>query len=61
MLTQPELAQTLTRISKGGAKEFYQGETAKTLAAQIEKNGGLITLSDLRNYAAVERTSLAVR
>jgi gamma-glutamyltranspeptidase/glutathione hydrolase len=46
----------LTLISKGGVKEFYEGETAKTLAAQMEKNGGLITLSDLRNYAAVERT-----
>jgi gamma-glutamyltranspeptidase/glutathione hydrolase len=58
LLIQPELAQTLTRISKGGASEFYEGETAKTLAAQMEKHGGLITLSDLRNYAAIERTPL---
>ena len=58
MLIQPELGQTLTRISKGGAKEFYEGKTARMLAAQMEKNGGLITLSDLRNYAAVERTPL---
>jgi gamma-glutamyltranspeptidase/glutathione hydrolase len=58
VLVQPELAQTLTRISKGGADEFYAGETARTLAAQMEKNGGLITLSDLKNYAAVERTPL---
>jgi gamma-glutamyltranspeptidase/glutathione hydrolase len=58
VLVQPELAQTLTRISKGGAREFYEGETARTLAAEMEKNGGLITLSDLKNYAAVERTPL---
>jgi gamma-glutamyltranspeptidase/glutathione hydrolase len=58
VLIQPELAQTLTRISKGGADEFYEGETARTLAAQMEKNGGLITLSDLKRYAAVERTPL---
>jgi gamma-glutamyltranspeptidase / glutathione hydrolase len=58
VLVQPELAQTLARISKGGAREFYEGETARTLAAQMEKNGGLITLSDLRNYTAVERTPL---
>src|SRR5580704_9549188 len=58
VLVQPELAQTLTRISRGGADEFYEGETARTLAAQMEKNGGLIALSDLRNYAAVERTPL---
>jgi len=58
LLVQPELAQTLTRISKGGAGEFYAGETARTLAAQMENNGGLIALSDLKNYAAVERTPL---
>jgi len=58
VLVQPELGQTLSRISKGGAKEFYEGETARMLAAQMEKNGGLITLSDLKNYAAVERTPL---
>jgi gamma-glutamyltranspeptidase/glutathione hydrolase len=58
VLTQPDLAQTLTRISKGGASEFYEGETAKIFAAQMEKNGGLITLSDLKNYAAVERKPL---
>jgi gamma-glutamyltranspeptidase / glutathione hydrolase len=58
VLVQPELAQTLTRISKGGADEFYEGETARMLAAQMEKNGGLITLSDLKHYAAVERTPL---
>lgn len=58
VLTQPELAQTLTRISKDGAREFYEGPTAKILAAQMEKHGGLITLSDLRNYQAVERAPL---
>ncbi|MGD1071953.1 MAG: gamma-glutamyltransferase, partial [Bryobacteraceae bacterium] len=58
VLVQPELAQTLTRISQGGAREFYEGETARTLAAQMEKNGGLITLADLRNYTAAERTPL---
>jgi gamma-glutamyltranspeptidase/glutathione hydrolase len=58
VLTEPELAQTLTRIAKGGAKEFYEGETAKRLAAEMEKHGGLITLSDLANYQAVEREPL---
>jgi len=57
-LALPELAQTLTRISKNGANEFYEGETAKMFAARMEKNGGLITLSDLKNYAAIERKPL---
>jgi gamma-glutamyltranspeptidase/glutathione hydrolase len=52
---QPELARTLERISKGGAKEFYEGEIAKRFADEEAKNGGLITLSDLKNMTAVER------
>jgi gamma-glutamyltranspeptidase/glutathione hydrolase len=52
---QPELARTLERISKLGAKDFYEGETAERLAAEMTKNGGTITLADLKNYQAVER------
>jgi gamma-glutamyltranspeptidase/glutathione hydrolase len=55
---QPELARTLERIAKLGAKEFYEGETARKLAEEMTKNGGLITLSDLKNYTAVERKPL---
>ena len=56
--TQPDLARTLTRISQNGAKEFYEGETARILSAEMAKNGGVITLADLKNYPAVERTPL---
>ncbi len=55
---QPELARTLERIAHNGAKEFYEGETARILASQMEKNGGLITLEDLREYQSVERKPL---
>jgi gamma-glutamyltranspeptidase / glutathione hydrolase len=55
---QPELARTLERIARHGAKEFYEGETAHILAREMEKNGGLITLEDLREYQAVERKPL---
>ena len=54
----PELAETLKRIRDRGASDFYEGETAKRLAAAMEANGGLITLEDLKNYQAVERTPL---
>jgi gamma-glutamyltranspeptidase/glutathione hydrolase len=54
----PELAQTLSRISKEGGKEFYEGETARMFADEMAKHGGLITLDDLRRYTAVERTPL---
>jgi gamma-glutamyltranspeptidase/glutathione hydrolase len=57
-LVQPELAQTLARISKNGPNEFYEGDTARRFAAEMAKNGGLISLSDLKSYKAVERTPL---
>ena len=57
-LVQPELAETLRRIARNGAKEFYEGETAHKLAAAMKANGGLITLDDLKNYAAAERKPL---
>ena len=52
---QPDLAKTLARIQKNGAKEFYTGETARLIAADMKDNNGLITLDDLKNYVAKER------
>ena len=57
-LKQPELAQVLARIAKHGAKDFYQGETAKRLAAEMAANGGLVNLDDLKSYQAVERAPI---
>jgi gamma-glutamyltranspeptidase/glutathione hydrolase len=57
-LVQPELGATLARIARHGAKDFYEGETARRLAEDMASNGGLITLADLRQYQAVERTPL---
>ena len=57
-LAQPELAQTLERIAKNGASEFYEGETAKRFAEEMAKHGGIISLSDLKSYKAIERTPL---
>ena len=58
ILKQPELAKTLERISQKGAKGFYEGETARRLAAEMSAHGGLITEADLKNYKVVERTPL---
>ncbi len=57
-LVQPELAQTLLRISRFGSKGFYEGETARRLAEAMKANGGLITLGDLKNYTVSERKPL---
>jgi gamma-glutamyltranspeptidase/glutathione hydrolase len=57
-LVQPELARTLKRIRDRGAKDFYEGETAGLLAADMKAHGGLVTLDDLKSYRAIERTPL---
>ncbi|HLV48852.1 MAG TPA: gamma-glutamyltransferase, partial [Aliidiomarina sp.] len=54
-LIQTELATTLGRIAMKGPSDFYQGETAALLVAQMERDGGLITLEDLSSYKAVWR------
>lgn len=58
LFRQPELAQTLGRIATQGATEFYTGRTAQLIAADMKANSGLITLDDLKNYQAKERTPL---
>ncbi|MSU22658.1 MAG: gamma-glutamyltransferase [Opitutus sp.] len=55
---QPDLAATFARLQKEGPREFYEGETAKKIAAAMKTHGGLITLADLQAYRAVERTPL---
>ncbi len=57
-LRLPELARTLDRIAKRGPNEFYEGQTAKLLADGMAKNGGLVTLEDLKAYQAKERKPL---
>ncbi len=55
ILKQPDLAKTLERIQKGGADEFYNGETAELILKYVKENNGLITKQDLLNYQAIER------
>ncbi len=51
---QPELAVTLHRIA-ADPDDFYRGEIAKKLAADIKAHGGLITEADLAHYQVKER------
>ena len=55
ILIQKDLARTLTLLSELGPDAFYKGEIAALIVKEMEKNGGLITLQDLKNYNIVER------
>ena len=54
-LVQADLSQTLRRIQEQGRNGFYAGETARMLAAEMQKNGGIITEKDLADYQSVWR------
>jgi gamma-glutamyltranspeptidase/glutathione hydrolase len=55
---QPELAATFARLQRSGPNEFYEGETARLIVADMKRNNGLMTMDDLRGYLAKERTPL---
>jgi len=54
-LFQKDLAETLKRIKKNGAKGFYEGETARLIVEEMKRGKGIITLDDLKNYKAASR------
>lgn len=55
LVRQPDLAATLQRIQRNGAKEFYEGLTAQLIDKDMKANHGTITLEDLKAYQAHER------
>jgi len=58
IFVQPDLAATLARLQKDGPDDFYRGETARRIAVAMAAHHGTISLEDLKNYRAVERTPL---
>jgi gamma-glutamyltranspeptidase / glutathione hydrolase len=55
IMKQPDLANTLERISQQGRDGFYKGQTARLLAEEMKRGGGFITEEDLARYQAKER------
>ncbi|MBI5837012.1 MAG: gamma-glutamyltransferase family protein [Candidatus Eisenbacteria bacterium] len=46
----PDLAASLKRIAKGGAKAFYHGVMAEAIAAECAKQGGFVEAEDLAGH-----------
>lgn len=51
----PDLARTLERIRDHGRDGFYRGETARLIAEEMRRGGGIMTEEDLARYEAKER------
>jgi len=58
LIRQPELGETLKAIASQGTDVFYQGWIAQAIADTVKKEGGILTLDDLKNYKAVWREPL---
>ena len=47
------LPETLRRLAEAGPRDFYEGETARRIVADMAASGGLLSLDDLAAYEAV--------
>jgi gamma-glutamyltranspeptidase / glutathione hydrolase len=52
---QPDLGKTLSAIMLGRSDGFYRGVTARLIAEEMKRGGGIITEADLGAYQARER------
>lgn len=52
LLTQRELARTLSLIRDRGRKGFYEGPVASLLIDEMSRGKGIISTLDLKNYSA---------
>ncbi|MEG4805477.1 gamma-glutamyltransferase [Microcoleus sp. ARI1-B5] len=57
LLVQRDLARTLRQIAQN-PQSFYTGDIARAIAADMAKNGGIITLEDLKNYTPIWRNPI---
>lgn len=59
-LVQSDLAATLERIAVNGAREFYDGETARRIVDDGRAAGGVFSLRDLREYKPLWRAPMRI-
>ena len=49
------MGNTYRRIASAGVEDFYQGEIANKIAADMKDNGGLLSADDLRDFQTEQR------
>jgi gamma-glutamyltranspeptidase/glutathione hydrolase len=59
-LPQDQLQSTLAHLAAAGPRDFYQGDLARSIAADIEAGGGALTIDDLAGYRAELREPLVI-
>lgn len=51
---------TLRRLAKAGGRDFYEGETAAAIAAEMQRLGGKLSAADLGDYGARVLPALSI-
>ena len=59
-LRQPALAGTLDHLARAGLDDFYRGDVAREMAADLERIGSPVTREDLVRHRAVAAEPLTV-
>jgi gamma-glutamyltranspeptidase/glutathione hydrolase len=57
--SNPDYAGTLRHLARHGADDFYHGELAERMSADLAANGAFVTAEDLASYAAREGAPVA--
>lgn len=61
VIRQPQLARTITRLADAGPGDFYTGEIAQQIAADMAANGGYVSAEDLANYRVLDGRYISTR
>lgn len=59
-LPQDRLKATLEQLAARGPRDFYEGEIARSIAADIKAAGGALSVEDLAAFRAYHREPLAI-
>ncbi|MCP4329881.1 MAG: gamma-glutamyltransferase family protein [Alphaproteobacteria bacterium] len=54
------LAETLDRLAAAGLEDFYRGDIARAIAADLERAGSLLTLDDIEGHRVTAAAPLSV-
>ncbi|KAJ3116848.1 hypothetical protein HDU96_008629 [Phlyctochytrium bullatum] len=58
IVRRERLAKALELIAEEGPSAFYEGDIARSILETVEKNGGILTKNDMKNYQVEIRDAL---
>ncbi|KRR28454.1 gamma-glutamyltransferase family protein [Bradyrhizobium retamae] len=59
-MPQDRLKATMAQLASAGPRDFYEGDLAQSLAADIQAAGGALSAEDLKPFRSVVREPLAI-